>query len=258
MLLITRPLPKLQASADAFEQAGIDAVGIATSDIQSVPGKANALKQFLISSNSVNIIIVTSIYAVPAALDALSQASFLASPAALDALSQASFLASPPTLVAVGDATASALHSANLPFKIVTPSQHTSEGILVMQQLNEANCTQVVIIKGEGGRDTLSRVLGDRGISATEFCVYKREPLANPFYTKVWKIDDVRGIIATSENLAKQLISTHSRQILALPWLTVSERVATSLRNYGIARVSVCNRATDQALIAWIKDNWEY
>jgi len=226
MLLITRPLPKLQASADAFEQAGIDTIGVATSDIQSIPSKAGKLQQFLLGSPSINIIIVTSIYAVPAALHALNQASFLSAP--------------------------------NLPLKIVTPSLHTSEGILVMQQLNEANCTQVVIIKGEGGRDTLSHVLGERGISVTEFCVYKREPLTNPIYTKRWKIGDVSGIIATSENLAKQLISTHSRQILALPWLTVSERVATSLRNLGIARVSVCNRATDQALIAWVKENWEY
>ncbi|MBO7921917.1 uroporphyrinogen-III synthase [Alteromonas sp. K632G] len=243
MLLITRPLPKLQASADAFEQAGIDTIGVATSDIQSIPSKAGKLQQFLLGSPSINIIIVTSIYAVPAALHALNQASFLSAP---------------PTLIAVGDATANALHSTNLPLKIVTPSLHTSEGILVMQQLNEANCTQVVIIKGEGGRDTLSHVLGERGISVTEFCVYKREPLTNPIYTKRWKIGDVSGIIATSENLAKQLISTHSRQILALPWLTVSERVATSLRNLGIARVSVCNRATDQALIAWVKENWEY
>ena len=144
MLLITRPLPKLQASADAFEQAGIDAIGVATSDIQSIPSKAGKLQQFLLGSPSINIIIVTSIYAVPAALHALNQASFLSAS---------------PTLIAVGDATANALHSANLPLKIVTPSLHTSEGILVMQQLNEANCTQVVIIKGEGGRDTLSHVL---------------------------------------------------------------------------------------------------
>ncbi len=243
MLLITRPLPKLQASAEAFEQAGINAVGVATSDIQSIPSKANELQQFLFGSPSVNIIIVTSIYAVPATLDALNHVSLLSAPT---------------TLIAVGDATANALHSAHLPFKIVTPSLHTSEGILVMQQLNEANCTQVVIIKGEGGRDTLAHVLGGRGISVTEFCVYKREPLTNPIYTKVWKIGDVSGIIATSENMANQLISSHSMQLLALPWLTVSERVATSLRNLGIARVSVCNRATDQALIAWVKENWEY
>ncbi|MBQ4828018.1 uroporphyrinogen-III synthase [Alteromonas sp. MMG017] len=243
MLLITRPLPKLQASADAFEQAGINAVGVATSDIQSIPSKASELQQFLLGPPIVNSIIVTSIYAVPATLDALNQATFLSVQ---------------PTLIAVGDATADALHSANLPFKIVTPSLHTSEGILVMQQLNEANCTQVVIIKGEGGRDTLSHVLSRRGISVTEFCVYKRQPLTNPIYTKIWKIGDVSGIIATSENMAKQLISSHSMQLLALPWLTVSERVATSLRNLGIARVSVCNRATDQALIAWVKENWEY
>ncbi|PTT98346.1 uroporphyrinogen-III synthase, partial [Pseudomonas sp. HMWF031] len=41
-------------------------------------------------------------------------------------------------------------------------------------------------------------------------------------------------------------------------WLTVSDRIAKTLTSQGIKEVAVCQRATDQALIAWVKDNWEY
>lgn len=246
MLLITRPLPKLQTSASAFEAAGINVIGVATSDIEPNPASANELTRHLISGKNTSIIIVTSVYAVPAGLSAIQEM-----------LLHASKSVTLPLVIAVGDATADALKAASLPLTIVTPLRHTSEGILVMQQLNEANCQQVVIIKGQGGRDALAYALRKRGIPTTEFCVYKRVPLTSPVYTKTWKIGEVSGIIATSENMAKQLISNHNVQLLALPWLTVSERVATSLRNLGITRISVCDRATDQALIAWVKENWE-
>jgi len=58
--------------------------------------------------------------------------------------------------------------------------------------------------------------------------------------------------------MAMQLIASHSDHILTLPWVTVSERIASTLRKRGIENVAVCEQATDQALIAWIKDNWEY
>ncbi len=60
MLLFTRPLPKLKASASAFEQAGINAVGVATSDIIKISSEQKAAADYL-ASNSVNAIIVTSV-----------------------------------------------------------------------------------------------------------------------------------------------------------------------------------------------------
>ena len=42
MLLFTRPLPKLKASASAFDQAGIEAVGVATSDIIDISSEREA------------------------------------------------------------------------------------------------------------------------------------------------------------------------------------------------------------------------
>ena len=47
MLLFTRPLPKLKASASAFEKAGIDAVGVATSNIIDISSERKAAAEFL-------------------------------------------------------------------------------------------------------------------------------------------------------------------------------------------------------------------
>ena len=241
MILVTRPLPKLRKSVLAFERAGIDVVGVATLDIIDVPSSAAALNTFF-NHNHACVVMVTSVYAVSAAAQALMQSSTLNSK---------------PTVIAVGDATARALTLALPMYEVVTPPLHSSEGIVAMHQLNEANCKQAVIIKGEGGRDLIAKTLQQRAIQVESFCVYKREQLTPPIYTKTWKVDDVRGIIATSENMAQQLIETHDATLLSVPWLTVSERVADVLHNKGISDVSLCHRATDNALIAWIKENWE-
>ena len=71
-------------------------------------------------------------------------------------------------------------------------------------------------------------------------------------------MDEVSGIIATSEAMALQLIAQFGTALKPIKWLTVSDRIAKSLVSQGINEVAVCQRATDQALIAWVKDNWEY
>ena len=243
MFLFTRPLPKLKTSALAFEKAGINAVGIATSDIIGISSERKAAAKYL-ASNTVNAIIVTSVYAVEPVISGLSDT--------------ANRL---PLIIAVGDATARKLKAGleKLPTAhVITPKDHTSEGILAMHQLNEANCQHVVIIKGEGGRDTIAKGLDEKGILVNSFCVYKREQLTRPVYTKRWKMGEVSGIIATSEAMALQLIEQFGHALLTSKWLTVSDRIALTLNSKGVKEVAVCQRATDQALIAWVKDNWEY
>ena len=243
MFLLTRPQPKLTSSVSAFSQADIPVVGVATSDIAPLPNETKSLCQFFASDQTIDAIIVTSVYSANAALSALQERPQHTHQ---------------PTVIAVGDATAALLKQSHFVHNVFIPSQQTSEGILAMQQLNEENCKHVVIIKGEGGRNAIAAGLQTRGITTHQFCVYKRVQLNNPIYTKSWKINEVSGIIATSENMAKQFIASHSKQLLTVPWLTVSERIATTLRTLGIHNVAVCQRATDQALIAWIKENWEY
>ncbi|MEC9126696.1 MAG: uroporphyrinogen-III synthase, partial [Pseudomonadota bacterium] len=115
MLLFTRPLPKLKASASAFEKAGIDAVGVATSNIIDISSERKAAAEFL-ASNAVNAIVVTSVYAVDTVIEGLRET--------------ANEL---PLIIAVGDATARKLQAGLQAFsstQVAIPEAHTSEGIL--------------------------------------------------------------------------------------------------------------------------------
>lgn len=246
MLLFTRPRPKLATSAEAFEKAAIDAVGVATSDIALLPSQCQKAQAFF-RHNKIDIVIVTSVYAIDCFVECVHSLSESTHPL--------------PAFVAIGDATAQKLSAAlaqSAATEVLTPELHTSEGILAMHQLNEAKGKQIVIIKGEGGRNTIEQGIHLKGGKVSTFCVYKREALAVPISTKQWKIADVSGIIATSEAMAQQLLSHFGNALVSVPWLTVSERVKHTIERSGVKHVAVCESATDQALIAWVKDNWEY
>ncbi len=256
MLLFTRPLPKLNTTALAFAKADIDAVGIATSYIVAISSESKAISDFF-ALNSVDIVIVTSVYAVDNAVVSTIETAIKNSATKTQDINSNTL----PTLIAVGDATARKLRQRLSHYNdvsIAVPDVHTSEGILDMHQLDAVNGQQVVIIKGEGGRNVIAQSLQDKGCDVSTFCVYRREQLSSPVFTKRWKTSDVSGIIATSEAMALQLLAHYGNTLIDLPWLTVSERIASTLHNMGVKRVSVCQRATDGALIAWVKDNWEY
>lgn len=238
MFILTRPLPKLAASQQAFEGAGVPCVGVATTDIQIPSDVSTRIHSAFSQHSTIDAVIVTSVYAV---------SPLLTSSIDLNTIQ----------IIAIGTATAQALQQALPEHNILTPLCHTSEGILSMHQFDGTTSKQVVIMKGEGGRHLLATTLNARGYSAIECNVYQRLDLPTPVFTNKWKIGDVSGIIATSEHLAKQLLRAEST-LANLPWLTVSQRVSDALRMQGINSVAVCNGATDNALIAWIKDNWEY
>ncbi len=238
MYLITRPKPKLDSTKSAFTAAGLDATVVATSDIRLEKAAIDGLTDYLAQGHKPDWFIVTS----PFAVDALCQIS--------------SALISNLPFIAVGSSTSTGLHQFS--DNVVVPDTFTSEGILQLDELSRENCSQVIMIKGEGGRTAIAEELIRRGISVSAYCVYRRIPLAAPEQTNHWEWQHVKGIIATSETMARQLWE-YSPQPLAstLPWLTVSDRVASSLTRWGAADVSVCAGASDSALIQWVKEFWE-
>lgn len=238
MYLITRPRPKLESTKAAFSAAGLNVTVLATSDIAMEQAAIRALTNHLQQGRKADRYIVTS----PFAVDALT-----AIPAKLTA--QLPF-------IAVGSSTCAGL--AQLSDNVVVPDTFTSEGILRLDELSRENCRQVIMIKGEGGRTAIADELSRRGIAVTAYCVYRRVPLSVPAQTNHWEWRHVKGIIATSETMAQQLWELSPLpQVSALPWLTVSDRVADAIKRWGATNVSVCTGASDSALIQWVKDFWE-
>lgn len=158
--------------------------------------------------------------------------------------------------LAVGTSTADILRQAGV--NVIVPEQQNSEGLLALPQLDGANCQQIVIIKGEGGRTTLPDTLRASGHKVEEYLFYSRKPLVHPIQTENWQWPVITGIVATSGEMAEQLFRIYDKQALCeRPWLTVSNRIAEKLRAEGVGSIAVCDNASDIALIAWIKDNWE-
>lgn len=236
MILITRPEQKLTKSVETFRRAGVATTGCAPVTIAACTDAATACQHKLIHSQP-DIVIVTSAFAVPA----------LPSPAGMR---------SDILWFAVGNTTAMALQEAG--FTATVPEQQNSEGLLALSQLQDAKSRQIVIIKGQGGRTTLANTLLAQGNHVEVYDVYQREKLNKPVLTDNWQWQQITGIVATSAEMAEQLFRFYDGKTLqAQRWLTVSERIAAHVKSLGVINVGVCNDASDNALIAWIKDNWE-
>ena len=236
MYLLTRPAPNLEKSQQAFDALGVKVSVLGLNDIAFMKGADDKLA-LMLKQHSADILIFTSQFAVKACASALSAA------------------VSVPVL-AVGKGTAQAL--AGYGVEAVVPEEPTSEGLLALPQLIDANQRQVVIIKGKAGRTTLADTLTERGASVLPMPVYQR--VIPPVFrqTNYWQWSDVKGIIATSEEMARQLFDRlNNTELTRQRWLTVSTRVADVIRSYGVTDVEVATGASDTELGQWIKDNWE-
>jgi uroporphyrinogen-III synthase len=77
-------------------------------------------------------------------------------------------------IAAIGKATAAALAAIELPADIVPARSETSESLLENAELMTASTRSVLIVRGEGGRDTLRDAFVAQGSSVTLLEVYRR------------------------------------------------------------------------------------
>lgn len=238
MYLLTRPLPKLEQSATAFADAGLPICVIALQDIVVTDNSDKAVTDWL-QRHPKGTIIVTS----------------AAAATVLQAI--AGSVKQTHTVIAVGRSTAQLIQSFGL--NVVIPETESSEGVLALPHLEDCASQDILLLKGQGGRTLLPEQLTAGGANLCVIDCYSRVTLSPPQYSRDCDWQHINGIIATSAEQAKSLINQFQTTVLLTqyPWLTVSERIATQLKQFGIERVSVCTKASDTSLIAWIQHNWE-
>lgn len=237
MYLLTRPVPALARSEQAFSTRQLRVSVLGLVDITYHCAPVSALQQQL-KARQADILVVTSQYAVNACADVLR------------------YLSPDIIVLAVGQGTGRALREFGI--EPVVPAQATSEGLLALNQLKDAKNKQIVIIKGVAGRTTLADTLHQAGAHVTCLSVYERIIPDEYQQTNYWQWSDVKGIIATSEEMARQLFARlNNSKLTEQRWLTVSARVADVIRSYGVTDVEVATGASDNELAQWIKDNWE-
>jgi uroporphyrinogen-III synthase len=161
---------------------------------------------------------------------------------------------------AIGDATARELLDHGI--RAETPGQDmTSEGLLALPQLQHLADEKVLIIKGEGGRDTLRTELLKRGASVDELACYRRlppEPLAGGLVDRLRQWDVEAILLSSGEGLAnfgKLLSPEETTNLGSVRFVVPSERVAEIARGMGFKQITIADNASDAAMLRALKSN---
>lgn len=168
-------------------------------------------------------------------------------------------LASRVKVACVGGATAAALQAAGIHDVVCPDSEWSSEGLLNMQAFQWVQGVNIAIIRGEGGREKIDRVLAERGANLLPVIAYERvlpqvAPALQAEVHAALLANKIDIVIATSfssvENL-KQLCAAEVWPILkATPISVMSERVQGLAQEIGFMHVWINHRASDEAIIS--------
>ena len=160
---------------------------------------------------------------------------------------------------AVGEATAAVL--AGFGIRALTPGGNmTSEGLLALAPLADAADQRALIVKGEGGRDTLRAGLARRGAAVDELACYRRLCPTLPQGELAaslarWNIDAV--VFSSGEaivNFVELLRPAETTTLGSLCLVVPSERVARMARELGFSQVVTSANASDTAVLQALTD----
>jgi uroporphyrinogen-III synthase len=166
-----------------------------------------------------------------------------------------------PKWYAVGAATAAALERFGL--SVITPGQAmSSEGLLAIASLRDVQGERVLLVKGEGGRDTLREELLKRGALVAELACYRRSvpqlaegELAGKLAK--WAIDVI--LVSSGEglgNLTLLLSPAERTKLKATGIIVPSARVATMAREAGFTQIITADNASDVAMMGALQQ-WQ-
>ena len=164
---------------------------------------------------------------------------------------------------AVGEATARCL--ADFGIEAHTPDREmSSEGLLAMPALQAVDGQRVLIIKGEGGRDTLRGELTSRGSRVDELACYRRGPpeVSRDVLLRQlsdWGIDII--LVSSGEGLCNLRLLLTRAETTKLKMIVPSRRVARMALEAGCRQVFVADNASDAAMLralgAWLHSTGE-
>ncbi|MBH0036220.1 uroporphyrinogen-III C-methyltransferase [Pseudoalteromonas sp. NZS71_1] len=236
-ILITRPEGKGAALAQQLEQAGYQASLFPVLKITHLTPSSTGLSPLL---NADKIIFISQ--------DAVSALSQLKP----DINTKAQFYA-------VGQQTADIIYE-QFGVRAAVPKQYDSEGLLALKSLAEVDGSNIVLVKGQGGRPELAKTLKERGAFLNNCVVYKREPTESiiPNWTDHWKSQNVHGIVITSnaavDAIFKSLTAHQLQWLQQCRFYVASERIAAylKLQQVSSANIHIAAGASDNAMFTCI------
>jgi len=160
--------------------------------------------------------------------------------------------------IAVGATTAKCWHKYDVNNAQI-PHSHDSEGVLALLANAAVEHKNIVILRGNGGRETMAEDLTQRAANVTYCEVYQRSA---PHYDaerliNKWQQFAINSVIITSGEILGNLIKTIP--YTALPWIlnlhfiVPSQRIAALAHELGIEHVTIANGASNNSLFNAVK-----
>lgn len=165
-------------------------------------------------------------------------------------------------VAAIGRQTAAALDAAGVTVSIVPQAGFTSEALLALDGMRDVDGKNILIVRGEGGREYLARELRERGAQVDYAEVYRRvlpEVDTSPIL-EVWRQGNIDAVTIASlqslENL-QILLGEHGTQLLQDTLLVVgNRRTAEWAGARGYARIVIADDASDEAMVAALEQSF--
>lgn len=156
-------------------------------------------------------------------------------------------------ILAVGAATREAL-AALTEVEILCPEQQNSEGLLALPALAQVRDQQIIIVRGNGGRELLKKSLLQRGAKVHYIESYQRVWHAfSPDIGAHWQTAQINCIVITSQAILQRINQ------LIVPfdgywkntclWIVASARIADSAKALGLQHVVNAGGANDKAIV---------
>lgn len=236
-VLVTRPKPQAENLCCLIEQRGWRAVRFPTLQIVAVDN--SAIKRQLGSLHQYHWLIFISRNAVNFAL--------LANAGEVGAFKQCA-------IAAIGKATAKALTSAGLSVKLIPTTQFSTEGLLATPAMNAISGNSCLIIRGQGGEETLASSLRMRGARVDYMEVYARKQPkdSNPTALRLLRQNQLDAITISSgdalNNMLAMLDGQLQRNLLLVPLVVISNRLKNMAKKSGFKYIVVAENPDDLAI----------
>jgi uroporphyrinogen-III synthase len=161
-----------------------------------------------------------------------------------------------PRLAAVGRGTASALGELGFDAVLSPEAPGDTEALLGLPELQDVAGQNVVVFRGEGGREKLARALAERGARVEYAECYRRaRPEADVGELVArWRVGQVHAVCAASReslvNLRDMLGSQNAPMLGATPVFVPHPRIANAAKELGCERAIVVSGGDDAAVEA--------
>ncbi len=150
-----------------------------------------------------------------------------------------------PRIAAVGSGTAAALGELGFATVLAPAAPGDSEALVSLPELQDVEGQNVVIFRGEGGREYLAQVLAGRGARVEYAECYRRSrPATDPEpVLRSWRAGGIQAVCAASGeavgNLREMLAEEGMAVARSTPVFVPHPRVATAAREAGFAHTIV-------------------